>query len=192
MSTVGHLFVGAAAGRYALPSKSGARRLVFAALLIGVAIAPDLDLTVLPAIGVPDSLTLGHRGATHSLVATLSISLIVALLARASGLPMRRAAIGAILAIGSHAVLDTLSAGPGVAWLWPFTSARLPTFPVLPMAPFNDNLFSVSGLVMLLAEVVVFIPFLAYAIFARRKDAAETSSASIEDGEGTTPSGSFP
>lgn len=166
MSTVGHLFVGAAASRYALPRTSGLRRLAFTALLTGIALAPDLDLAVLPALGVPDSLTLGHRGATHSLVVALVVVLIVTVLATAVRLPARRMAIGAFAAIGSHALLDSLTAGPGVAWLWPFTSARLPTFPILPIAHL-DHLLTPGGLTTLLAETIVFAPFLAYALFAR-------------------------
>lgn len=169
MSTVGHLFVGAAASRYTLRSESGSRRIAFAILLTGAAIAPDLDLSLLPALGIPESLTLGHRGATHSLVAALAVTLAVALLARASRLPVRRVAIGAALAIGSHALLDSLSPGPGVAWLWPFIDSRFPTLPILPIAPL-DHLLSARGLSMLLAEMVVFSPFLAYAIFARPVD----------------------
>lgn len=166
MSSVGHLFVGAAASRYSLRRMSGLRQLVFAALLTTIAIAPDIDL-FLPELGVPESLTLGHRGATHSLAVALAVTFIVALLAAAVRLPVRRVAIGAFLAIGSHALLDSFTHGPGVAWLWPFTPMRFPTLPILPQAPL-DHLFSRSGLILLVAEIVVFSPFLAYAIFARR------------------------
>ena len=183
MSTVGHLFVGAAAGRGALPAKSGAKGLVFVLVLMAIAVLPDIDIHVLPALGVPDALTLGHRGATHSLVAALFISLLVAVLFRALGLSTRSGAIAAFLAIGSHAVLDSLSGGPGVAWLWPLTDARLPTVRILPMAPFNDNLLSFRGLAVLMAEVVIFSPFLAYAVFAKRRSAPKSAMASIEDGD---------
>jgi inner membrane protein len=169
MSSVGHLFVGAAAGRYAVRPLSGFRNLAFAAVLTAIAIAPDLDLTVLPALGVPESLTLGHRGATHSLVVALAVTLIVMLAARAARLPARRVALGAFLAIGSHALLDSLTPGPGVAWLWPFTTARFPTFPILPQPPLS-HFFGTQWLILLVAETVVFSPFLAYAIFARPSD----------------------
>lgn len=163
MSSVGHLLIGAAAGRSALVGTSGRRRLAFAMLLIGISVAPDLDL-VLPALGVPDSLTLGHRGATHSLVVALGVVLIVTLLAIAVRLPARRVALGAFASIGSHAILDSLSPGPGVAWLWPFATVRFPTFPLLPMAPLG-HLFSPRGLLLLVAEIVVFSPFLVYALW---------------------------
>jgi inner membrane protein len=165
VSSVGHLFVGAAASRYALPT-SGPHRFVFAALLVGIAVAPDIDLAVLPALGVPETLTLGHRGATHSLVVALAVVVIVTLLAMAVRLPARRVAVGAFVAIGSHALLDSLTPGPGVAWLWPFTPMRFPTLPILPMAPL-DHLLSTSGLLLLTAEAFVFAPFLVYAILAR-------------------------
>ena len=173
MSTVGHLFVGAAAGRYALPPRSGARGVAFTLLLIAIAVAPDLDYAVLPALGMPVSLTLGHRGATHSLVVALAVVLIVTVLARVVHLPPGSVALGALLAIGSHALLDTLSPGPGVAWLWPFSSVRLPTFPILPIAPLG-HLLSPFGLVRLGAEVLVFSPFLAYAILARPNESRPT------------------
>ncbi len=166
MSSVGHLFVGAAASRYALPPRSRVRHLAFALLLTGIAVAPDLDLAILPALGVPESLTLGHRGATHSLVVALAVTLIVTVLAMAVRLPPRRVAIGAFVAIGSHALLDSLTIGPGVAWLWPFTSTRFPTFPILPQAHL-DHLLTPGGLTHLLAETIVFTPFLAYVILAR-------------------------
>ena len=166
MSSVGHLFVGAAASRYGLAPTAGLRRLAFAALLTGITVAPDLDLVLLPALGVPESLTLGHRGATHSLVVALVVALIVTVLAMAVRLPPRRIAIGAFIAIGSHALLDSLTVGPGVAWLWPFSAVRFPTFPILPMAPL-DHLLTVGGLTLLLAETIVFAPFIAYAILAR-------------------------
>lgn len=162
MSSVGHLLVGAAAGRYALPRWSGPRRVAFAVLLIGISIAPDLDLAVLPALGVPDSLTLGHRGATHSLAVALGVVLIVTLLAIAVRLPARPVAIGAFLSIGSHALFDSLTPGPGVAWLWPFSAARFPTLPILPMAPLG-HLLSAGGLLLLAAELVVFSPVAVYA-----------------------------
>ena len=110
---------------------------------------------MLPALGVPDSLTLGHRGATHSLAVALAVVVIVTLLAMAVRLPARRVAIGAFLAIGSHAILDSLTRGPGVAWLWPFSSARFPTFPILPMAPL-DHLLSTRGLVCSSRSILVF------------------------------------
>jgi len=145
---------------------SGPRNLAFAGLLTAIAIAPDLDLAVLPALGVPESLTLGHRGATHSLLVALAVTLIVTLLAMVARLPTRRVAAGAFLAIGSHALLDSLTPGPGVAWLWPLTTMRFPTFPILPQPPLSD-FFSAYWTIMLFAEILVFSPFLAYAILAR-------------------------
>lgn len=172
MSSVGHLFVGAAASRYAVRPISGPRNLAFAGLLTAIAIAPDLDLTVLPSLGVPESLTLGHRGATHSLVVALVVTLLVTLLAKILRLTPGRVALGAFLAIGSHALLDSLTPGPGVAWLWPFTPMRFPTLPILPQPPFSD-FFGPYWTVMLFAEMAVFAPFLAYAILARPNPAPE-------------------
>jgi membrane-bound metal-dependent hydrolase YbcI (DUF457 family) len=80
----------------------------------------------------------------------------------------RPVAIGAFVAIGSHAVLDSLTPGPGVAWLWPFIDTRFPTLPILPIATLEDP-FSLEWTFRLLAETVVFLPFLAYAIFGRAR-----------------------
>lgn len=173
MSSVGHLFVGAAASRYALGRPMGPRQVAFAALLIAITIVPDLDLAVLPALGVPESLTLGHRGATHSLVAALAVASIVTLLAKAARLPARRMAVGAFLAVGSHAIMDSLTPGPGVAWLWPFSPMRFPTLPILPQ-PQLDHPFGASWLILLVAEIIVFAPFLAYAILANPSAAQKT------------------
>ena len=177
MSTIGHLFVGAAAARYTLSSPSRQRRLLFATLIIALAIAPDLDLALFATLGVPESLTAGHRGATHSLFVALVAAGFAALLARALRVAWRPVAIGAFVAIGSHAVLDSLTPGPGVAWLWPFTDTRFPTFPVLPIATL-EHPFSLEWIVRLVAETVVFLPFLAYAVVGRRLRAG-TSSASV-------------
>jgi inner membrane protein len=177
VSTIGHVFVGAAAARYSLPPQHRTRRIVFLILLMFIALAPDLDQSVLPALGIPDSVTLGHRGATHSLLVAVVTSVLVGLLARACGLPFRVVAIGAFLAIGTHSLLDTFSEGPGVTWLWPFNDTRFPVYPILPAAPANEDLFTRKGLYQLVAEIVVFAPFLLYAIYAKRTTMAKGSSA---------------
>ncbi len=174
MSTIGHLFVGAAASRYAVPSHAGARGAIGWVLLTGAAALPDIDLFLLPALGVPESITLGHRGATHSLLFALVVALIVSLILGAMHLPLRRIVPAAILAVGSHAILDSLTRGPGVIWLWPFSDARMPTLPILPIAPVDD-LLTRHGLLLLLAEAIVFSPFLVYAIFARIRSAADVA-----------------
>lgn len=172
MSSIGHIIVGAAAGRYAISRWSGPSRVAVALLLIVISIAPDLDLAVLPVLGMTDSLTLGHRGATHSLLVAIGVAAMFMLLARAARLPARRIGIGALVAIGSHAVLDSLTPGPGVAWLWPFTDMRFPTLPILPMAPLA-HLLSANGLMLLVAEILVFSPFLVYTL---RRSTADGSS----------------
>ena len=148
-----------------MPRMSAGPRFVWTAVLIAISILPDIDL-VLPTFGISDAVTLGHRGATHSLLFALIICGIVTSIAAVTQFPPRRAAIGAMLAIGTHWLLDTLSPGPGVALFWPFSTLRLPTFPILPIAP-HDHLFSARGLTLLLAETLVFVPFLVYALIPR-------------------------
>lgn len=176
MSTVGHLFIGAAVSRYSVAIPSRPRRLLLGAIIIGLAIAPDLDVTLLPALGVPESLTLGHRAATHSLVVALAAAGTVAFLARTLGVAWAPVAIGAFVAIGSHAILDSLTPGPGVVWLWPFIDLRFPTFPILPIATL-EHPFSFEWIVRLMAETAVFLPFLVYAIFGPWRLRAGASSA---------------
>ena len=183
MSTVGHLFVGAASGRYAVTRGSRVRDVAFLAFMVFIAVAPDLDHRVLPALGVPDSMTLGHRGATHSLTVAIATALIVGLAARVAHMSFRVAAVATFVAIGSHAVFDTLSGGTGVAWLWPFTDHRFQTFEILPMAPVGSHLFSFRGILLLLAEMIVFSPFLAYAVFAKRSRSADAGAPSAKEGD---------
>lgn len=169
MSSVGHLMVGAAASRYSLDSPRTRERRLFWVLMTGIAVLPDIDLALL-GLGVPRWLILGHRGATHSLVAALVVVTIVTLLAAAVRLPWRRVAVGSFVAIGSHALLDSFTPGPGVAWLWPFSNVRFPTWPILPMAPLGDDVSARTFLILLVAEIVVFSPFVVYAVLGRRPD----------------------
>lgn len=168
MSTIGHLFVSAAASRYVLPRTARRTVILWTTGFLAISILPDIDL-VLPKFGIPDALTLGHRGATHSLLAALIVSALVVLVAWLTHFPPWRAALGALASIGMHALLDTLTPGPGVAWLWPFSMQRLPTFPILPIAPL-DHLFSARGLSLLVAEAIVFLPFLLIAVLPRQKE----------------------
>jgi inner membrane protein len=166
VSTIGHLFVASAASRYTLPRTPLRTLVAWTAVLLAISILPDIDL-VLPKFGIPDTFTLGHRGATHSLLAALIVSALVTLVAWLTHFPPWRAALGALASIGTHSLLDTLSPGPGIAWLWPFSTQRLPTFPILPIAPV-DHLFSRYGLSQLAAEAFVFLPFLLIALIPRR------------------------
>jgi inner membrane protein len=174
MSTVGHLFVGAAAGGTADPATPRRTWLLFTAVLMAIAVVPDLDLHVFPALDIPYPLTWGHRGATHSLVFAVGVAAIVGILFGWLGFSRWHAGLAAFAAIGSHAVLDSLSGGPGVYWLWPFVEVRFPTIDLLPMAPVSDDLLTLRGLAALVAEIVVFLPFLLYAVLARRRAARST------------------
>jgi len=108
-SPVGHGLGGIAAGWPLVPART--RRT--AALLAGVAIAPDLDLL----IGT-------HRGASHSVGAALVAAAVMAIVARRDRLRW----VGAVgLAWMSHIVLDWLSNDTrppiGIMALWPFSDA---------------------------------------------------------------------
>ena len=169
MPGIGHLMMGLAAGRAAAPEPE---RLGRALVLFSVtSMLPDLDAIGF-VLGVPYGATFGHRGATHSVGVALVLSLGVALVGRWLKLPALRVGVLAFLTLVVHGLTDALTnGGLGVALLWPFTEARifLPWRPILvaPIGP--DALTTAYGQRVLAQEVLVFLPFLAYACWPRRR-----------------------
>lgn len=108
------------------------------------AVAPDLDWfsAFLP---LREGTSLAHRGITHSLIATLLITLAALLLAFRSRLREPRLWACLFSATLSHSLLDALTfGGTGVAFLLPFSETRFvgvwqPLF-VSPI-PLSGNLF---------------------------------------------------
>lgn len=91
---------------------------------VACAVAPDLDwfTAFLP---LPDGNSLTHRGITHSLVATLLISLGALFLAYRDRLREPRLWACLFSATLSHSLLDALTfGGTGVAFLLPFSDVR--------------------------------------------------------------------
>jgi inner membrane protein len=73
--------------------------------------------------------------------------------------------------MGSHGVLDAMTTGGlGAALLWPADNARyfLPLRPI-PVAPIGAGMLSARGLCVVLAELLLFLPFWAYALWPRRR-----------------------
>ncbi len=78
------------------------------------------------------------------------------------------------LVIASHGALDMLTdGGSGIAWLWPFSDARLfaPWRP-LPVAPIGLNFLSSRGWHVAATELIYFFPLLAYAFWPTTRNAS--------------------
>jgi len=88
-----------------------------------LAMLPDLDVVAFK-LGIPYAAEFGHRGASHSVVAALTIGLCAApIIARWLRVPLLPTAVAAALAVLSHGPLDMLTdGGLGVAALWPLTA----------------------------------------------------------------------
>jgi inner membrane protein len=167
------LAVGFAAARQSGRSaQTSARARTFAKLTLfgALSLAPDLDVIGF-RLGIPYSAPFGHRGALHSLVVALAVSVVVALwLARGGTAPFGRSLAAVATAIGSHGFLDTLTdGGLGVALLWPFSEARFfaPWRPI-PVAPIGSRILSAHGVHILAVEAILFAPVLLFAFWPRR------------------------
>jgi inner membrane protein len=177
MASIGHVAVGMALGRW--ETGAGApwrRRLAVMGFLSALALLPDADVVAF-ALRIPYSATWGHRGASHSLVFAAGVALAVAALARWKGEPAGRWGLLALLAVGSHGLLDALTdGGLGPALFWPFSPARVfaPVRP-LPVAPIGAGMLSARGLYVSGVEFGVFLPAWLYALWPRRRVAARTA-----------------
>ena len=170
MASIGHVFVGVAAARFARAGQPAAWPAVGAAALwSGLSLLPDADVVGF-RLGVHYADNWGHRGATHSFVFAGLAALAVLALARAVRLPARRTALIAFAVVASHPLLDTLTdGGLGCALLWPFSHQRFfaPWTP-LPVAPIGRAFLSPAGLRVAAFEAIAFLPFLIYAFWPRR------------------------
>jgi inner membrane protein len=166
MASVGHIAMGMAAARVygdgpALPWRS-------LAFWSALSLLPDADVIGF-ALGVEYADPWGHRGATHSLVMSAALGLVVGVAARRFNRPAGRTALVATLVLSSHAVLDTMTdGGLGCALFWPFDSTRYfaPWRPI-PVAPIGLAFVSPHGGLIALTELVLFGPALLYAARSR-------------------------
>jgi inner membrane protein len=170
MASVGHVIVGAAAARLA---RKGQRTIwaPFSAGVVwsGLSLLPDADVVGF-RLGVPYEAPWGHRGATHSFVFALAVSLAAYLVARSARFNARRTALLVLAVVASHPLLDTLTdGGLGCALLWPFSDERFfaPWTP-LPVAPIGRDFLSMEGLRVATFEIVALFPLLLYALVPRR------------------------
>ena len=173
MPGIGHVMMGLAAGRLQARRR---QELVGSMILFSlIALAPDLDAIAF-AMRIPYDAPFGHRGAFHSLGMALIMALVLATLARVLKLGFWRFALVAFATLALHDLADAITdGGLGVALLWPFSNQRL-FFPwrPLPVAPIGlGGLVTPRGLHVVLVELLVFSPFVAYAFWPRPKPVAQ-------------------
>jgi inner membrane protein len=165
MASIGHIAMGLLAARF---DRSGGgpfwRRSVFWSAM---SMAPDADVVAF-ALGIPYSHPLGHRGASHSLVAALVAALALGAARRRH---FSRMFLLGVLTVGSHAILDAFTdGGLGVALAWPFSNDRFfaPWRPI-PVAPIGLGFLSTRGMVVAATELFYFLPIFVWALWPRRK-----------------------
>ena len=169
MASIGHVFVGMAAGRAYTKDQALMKKAMVVFSI--VSIWPDLD-GVAFALGIPYDNPYGHRGATHSLTLAVIVGLLGLYVAFREGLPRAKTALFAGVVAASHGLLDTMTygGGRGCALLWPLSNARF-WAPVrfIPISPIGLGLLSAKGLWVMLSEIVIFAPFWLYAVWPRKK-----------------------
>jgi inner membrane protein len=163
MASVGHVAVGMAAARiYGRGPRPPASSM---ALWSALSLLPDIDVIGF-RLGVEYADPWGHRGATHSLTLAVALGLAIGLAARAFTRSPIRVGLFATAVLVSHALLDTMTdGGLGCALLWPFDRTRYfaPWRPI-PVAPIGRAFLSPDGLLVFLAELLLFAPALLYAV----------------------------
>jgi inner membrane protein len=167
MATLGHAAFGLVAARALHPEDRfpPLSSLVFWSAL---SIVPDLDL-VGYALGVPYGDAWGHRGATHSIAFAAVAALLVGFWSWRKKSGFSTAFVAALLVVGSHPVLDSLTdGGLGPAFLWPFSTERFfASWNPLSAAPFGTHFFARGGVRVLLVEALEFAPVFLFALWPR-------------------------
>ena len=145
----------------------GANRVPRGLALAGAALAmlPDADVVGF-RFGIDYGSVLGHRGITHSLLATLFVGALVAV----SGarwwpdIDRRRAIPFLTSAMASHGLLDTLTdGGKGVMLFWPVSAERwFAWVQPIRVAPIGLRFFTVRGIETVRSEALwLWLPCLA-------------------------------
>jgi inner membrane protein len=164
-SLVGHGAMGLLAARFG--ARAGVRS--WAALgMVGLSMLPDADVVAF-ALGIPYAAPFGPRGATHSFMFAAVAGTLAAFAVRSP-----RLIPWCVALVATHPLLDALTdGGLGVALLWPFSPERFfaPWRPI-PVSPIGAGFFSMRGLRVTLAELVLFSPFYAAALMGKRRRAA--------------------
>ena len=142
--------------------------MAWALLLVVAASLPDIDVIAF-SLGIPYHAPFGHRGALHSFAFAALCGVLAALAAGPLRLPAARLGLMVGTVMATHGLLDTLTdGGLGVALLWPFSNARYfaPWRPI-PVAPIGPRLFGLDGLILMLRECVLFLPFFVIGLWPR-------------------------
>jgi inner membrane protein len=167
--SIGHIAVGLAAAR-----ARGGRWRVGRAVAYGLlSLLPDVDVFGF-RFGIPYGSPMGHRGATHSLVAAAIVGLgagVCAALRDSRGPRGAFEFVWIFAIVASHGLLDTLTdGGRGVALLWPLSYRRYfaPWRPI-PVAPIGLGMLSTRGLHVAALEALIFLPLWIYAFFPTRR-----------------------
>jgi inner membrane protein len=184
MASIGHVAVGMAAARLGAGAPVPRGQLVLSMFVwSALSLLPDADVVGL-AFGIRYGDPWGHRGATHSFAFALMLGALVGLAARGLRRPALTSALLASLVLASHGLLDALTdGGRGCALFWPFSDSRhfAPIRPI-PVAPIGFAFLSRRGLQVALAELVIFAPVFAYALWPRRHRAQANGSPGDDGG----------
>lgn len=125
----------------------------------GLSLLPDADVVGF-RFGVPYEASLGHRGATHSILFALAVALACGLVARVrrEEHPLRVFVLIGLVVL-SHGLLDMLTdGGLGVALFWPSNERYFFPWRPLPVAPIGRAFLSARGLQVALTEAAFFAP----------------------------------
>jgi inner membrane protein len=172
MASFGHVAIGLACGRAYSVDPASVKRAALAFVVISL--LPDADALGF-LIGIPYNHSLGHRGATHSILFALFVGLASYVYASRRKLRTNRTAAFATVVALSHPLLDTMTYGGGLgcALLWPFSDERFwAPIRFIPVAPIGLAILSDRGVQVVCTEVLMFAPFWLYAIWPRRKPIA--------------------
>jgi inner membrane protein len=164
VASIGHVAVGLLVGR-ACEAKTTKERIITMSLFGGLGLLPDAD-ALLVAAGSEYEGQFGHRGFSHSLLFAVTAASIVFFIARKWGTRPWFTAFLALLAVGSHGLMDSMTYRTrGIPFLWPFSEERfiLPWRPI-PPAPFGEHFFSRRGFDVMCIEMVYFLPLTLVAV----------------------------
>lgn len=171
-SPLAHTVTGAALAYLhpAAPRNPFASRWIWPTLgVLALSILPDLDFF----LQIAASRRI-HHTFTHSLVFTLAICALIALLIRWMGWGSVGTSFSiSLLAYGSHILLDMLGGGPGVTFWWPFShdAVRFPV-QIFPDVNYSQGLIDASHLTFLAFESFYAIIVTALVTLAKRLNTA--------------------
>jgi inner membrane protein len=102
---------------------------------------------------------------------SLVLAALIGVVAHRLRKPVLQTTLLAALVLASHGVLDALTdGGRGCALFWPFSDTRhFAPYRPIPIAPIGFAFLSRRGLHVALAELVIFAPVFAYALWPRRR-----------------------